>query len=446
MNENPLRLRVSGYARSKLVKSRSERDHQEILNTIVSLVKIQAQHKHNHRLVSSIHGAIKTILLTLPPWIFFPKEKPKEVGIIEKYTTAFEAIISTLPLDTEIIILTHKRTEARLYQWLEKFGVEDRTAAVFAEDNLSFTMWAEDAFCICKEVNGKQSVFIEPLHFNRADDKEIADMLALTRPHWEQREVPLYFQGGNILIGDDFWFIGGDYLQESINLGLVKPTNNSPSLEIIKKVFSKYIDDTRELITIKSQFSIPEESIRCIKINGELWSEILYRGNKPNTIQPLFHIDMFLSLAGKNKNGIYTILVGDPKMASQLLGEELPEGAMQETFDDIAMQLLAKGFNVIRNPMPLIYDDDDVEKIRYWYFATGNNVIVQDTPKIVWLPTYGYDEWENLSITDNKNKEIWEALGYEVKMLPNFHPFAAKLGAAHCITKYIARQDENLLS
>jgi hypothetical protein len=36
-------------------------------------------------------------------------------------------------------------------------------------------------------------------------------------------------------------------------------------------------------------------------------------------------------------------------------------------------------------------------------------------------------------------KEIWERLGFTVHQLPNFHPFAAKLGAAHCIKKYLRR-------
>jgi hypothetical protein len=76
-----------------------------------------------------------------------------------------------------------------------------------------------------------------------------------------------------------------------------------------------------------------------------------------------------------------------------------------------------------------------------WYFATSNNAIVQveNNQKRVWLPSYGYGDFENLRITDAENKRIWRELGFDVTMLTDFHPYAHDLGAAHCIKKYIVR-------
>ncbi len=51
-------------------------------------------------------------------------------------------------------------------------------------------------------------------------------------------------------------------------------------------------------------------------------------------------------------------------------------------------------------------------------------------------------ECSALTITDNKNKEIWESLGYNVELLTDFHPFAEELGAVHCISKYLGRGDK----
>jgi hypothetical protein len=178
---------------------------------------------------------------------------------------------------------------------------------------------------------------------------------------------------------------------------------------------------------------------RPIIVNGELWHEVLYFGNGQGTVQPLFHIDMFISLVGRDSGGAYNVLVGSPQMAADILGEPLPEGAMQDVFDDIASGLQSLGFNVHRNPLPMSYDDDDSDKVRYWYFATGNNVLTQDNPRRVWIPTYGHGHWAKLAATDAENKRIWESLGYSVELLPDFHPFAANLGAAHCIQKYLAR-------
>ena len=87
----------------------------------------------------------------------------------------------------------------------------------------------------------------------------------------------------------------------------------------------------------------------------------------------------------------------------------------------------------------MAYDDDDSEKRRFWYLATGNNVLTQDNPRRVWIPSYGHGPWAKLAATDALNKQIWRQLGYQVEMLPDFHPFAANLGAAHCIKKYLAR-------
>ena len=56
---------------------------------------------------------------------------------------------------------------------------------------------------------------------------------------------------------------------------------------------------------------------------------------------------------------------------------------------------------------------------------------------------YGWDvepkgfHWPRLR--DNKNQEIWRGLGFVVRLLADFHPFARNLGAAHCIAKCLAR-------
>jgi hypothetical protein len=136
------------------------------------------------------------------------------------------------------------------------------------------------------------------------------------------------------------------------------------------------------------------------------------------------------------------VLVGDPKLAARLLGVPLWPHSMSEVFDDIARGLKQLGFTVIRNPLPLVYVDDPENKERLWYFATSNNALVQVPArgqKIVWLPTYGHGAWAELAATDRRNREIWERLGFEVRLLGDFHPFAENLGALHCIKKYLKR-------
>lgn len=438
-------LMVNGFVKSKLVPFRFEKDASATPEAFKArarffdLLELQRLKKLDEpSLVSSLHGGIARVLFTIPYWVFLPESFPGEAGLIQKYANAFRHILSTLPNNCRVVLFTHEISEQEARGWLDEFGLSARSELVTAPNGMKFTVWAEDAYCICKDVADGETYFVEPASFNRAEDAYIADRVA-PKTDLKSTQVPLYFQGGNLLIGDDFWFIGADYPAHSLDLGFVVPQPGETTAQAIARVYGSMIERNRWLIVVGSRLPVPSMQKRPIMVNGELWHEVLYFGNAQGTVQPLFHIDMFVSLVGRDNSGTYTVLVGSPEMAADLLGEQLPEGAMQDVFDDIAAGLGALGFNVVRNPLPMAYDDDDSEKVRYWYFATGNNVLTQDTPKKVWIPSYGHGNWGKFAVTDTENARIWESLGYVVELLPDFHPFAANLGAAHCIKKYLAR-------
>lgn len=134
---------------------------------------------------------------------------------------------------------------------------------------------------------------------------------------------------------------------------------------------------------------------------------------------------------------------GSPQMAGDYSRvAEIPEHSMCEVFDDIAAQLDQLGFDVIRNPLPLVYQDNHITKTRLWYFDSANNALVEidGASKTVWLPTYGHDDWIGLATTDRINEEIWRRLGFEPRTLGNFHPFAVNLGALRCMAKCLVRR------
>ncbi len=338
------------------------------------------------------------------------------------------------------MILINESNKEVLGQLLKEIGITKRSTVVTAPDYLRFTVWAEDAYAISKDLNDKQTYFVEPASFRRADDAYIADVVA-DATDLERTDARLYFQGGNILIGDDFWFIGMDYPLNSLKLGYIKVQPGEDTRTAVEKAYKEHLDHARKLHLIGTHLPVPSQQLVPITVNGEPWKQEIFRGNAPGTTQPLFHIDMFITLAGRDDNGVPIVLVGDPKMAADLLGETVSEFAMQEIFDDIAKNIEALGFSVIRNPLPLVYQDEASEKIRYWYFATANNALVQveGKDKSVWLPTYGYGDWSELAVTDEENKKIWESQGFKVTMLEDFHPFAFNLGAVHCIKKYLTR-------
>lgn len=381
-------------------------------------------------LVSSAFGSIQRVLMTAPNYVLdYPA-----------YSDVYEDLISKLPQATAFVMLSQSSTKSKLDALLSRAGADSRTTVIEVPDSMRYTVWAEDAYAAARDEDSGTSYLIEPASFPRQEDALTADIVA-ANTDIGQSHASLYYQGGNILIGDDYWLIGADYPNKSISLGLVRPDHAETRLAAIRRAYGLSLDVNRTMHLVGSTLPVPTQLEREITINGQRWKEELHAGNTVGTVQPMFHIDMFVTPAGRDSSGNPQVLVGDPRLASQLLNEPLEIHAMAHIYDDIAKKLANIGFSVVRNPLPLVYQDDPSRRTRYWYFATSNNALVEidEASKHVWFPTYGYGPWANLTATDEANKQIWESLGFAVTMLGDFHPFAFNLGAAHCITKFIAR-------
>ena len=220
--------------------------------------------------------------------------------------------------------------------------------------------------------------------------------------------------------------------------GLQKPALISSwqgAIETLLLAFPAYGIASRELIVVGTNRPIPLRPFYGTREDDGYYVDIA--GDGAGTYQPIFHIDMFITPAGREEDGRYRVLVGDPSLAADLLGERVAPHAMRPVFDSVAHVLERLGFEVIRNPLPLVYVDDPVERVRLWYFATANNALVE--PGRVILPTYGHGAWESLEVVDRANADLWRSLGYEVVELVDCHPLAEALGVVHCIKKYLRR-------
>lgn len=385
------------------------------------------------RLIPSADGGFARLLFTIPAYAV---SSPPLAGV-------FEDLFRTLPKHAQLVVLTHESVVDIVDGWLGNSGRQDSTDLVTAPDHLHFSIWAEDGYVVVSDADQGRTSFVEPYAFPRYGDGLIADLVS-NATDLGKTQAPLYFQGGNLLIGDDFFLIGADYPAESlryVNDVLVPRPGERPG-DLVRRLYSEYLDVDRRLLYVGSTIPVPAEERRWFDLDGERWQERLFTGNRPGTVQPLFHIDMFITLVGRAPNGRYRMLVGDPALAAEVLDEPLPPQAMREVFDNVAAGLGRLGFDVRRNPLPLVYVDDPDQRTRVWYFATSNNALVEigdDGDKRVFVPTYGYGEWASLQATDQRNQQIFEELGFEVLALGDFHPFASNLGAVHCIKKYLAR-------
>lgn len=390
------------------------------------------------KLVSSAYGGIDTVLLTIPAWIF---EDPTAAA----YMTVYDDLVGKLPQSTALLILTNEAAGDTCRRWIDGRGLSERATIGTAPDTLRFSIWAEDAYCMAVDQTAGGTFFVESASFDRYDDEYIADEinrftdLGLSLAN-------LYFQGGNVLIGDDFWLIGMDYPNNSFDLGYIAQQPGESKLDAIRRAYGERLDRHRTLYPIGSHLPVPEMAVVPETIDGETWRHVVHRGNVRGTTQPVFHIDMFLTLLGRNDAGANVVMVGDPGLAEEVLGPlEFVTFArrfsLQAVFDSIADLLASLGFVVVRNPLPSAYVVDRARRTIEWYFATANNALVQvtDGAKDIWMPQYGFGAFGELQATDARNREILEEQGFTVHGLGDFHPFAYGLGAVHCISKYIAR-------
>ena len=387
------------------------------------------------KIVSSAHGPIRHLLLCYPAY----------ADGEYSYQSVYADLFRKLPQTTRLTILAHPSVSDDLQAALDSAGTGSRATVVEAPDYLHFLVWAEDPYVVVRDVSidPPTTFFVEPFTFTRAGDAAIAELIA-EATSIQSIQSPLYFQGGNVLIGDDFVLIGADYPANTLALiqrySHILVPEGVDVATFVSQLYQRTFDPDRRVLYVGTRLPVPQAERRPITVNGEAWMEEIYLGT--GTAQPIFHIDMFISLAGWGASGQYRVLVGSPALADEILGRPPVEHDMSVIFDDVARQLARQGFEVIRNPLPITYVDDDLTKVRTWYFATSNNCLVQidvAAGNAVWLPTYGHGPWADLAATDDENKQIWERLGFVVHQLADFHPFVQNLGSIHCIKKYLER-------
>jgi hypothetical protein len=401
------------------------------------------------RIVSTAHGPIRELMLWYPPGI--PDSPPHRAIYME--------LLEKLPAETRVVLVAHPESISDANALVAERAAE--VDVVEAPDWLAFSIWAEDACVVVDDVGADPPVtyIMEPLEFPRYGDSLVGEAVARATP-LETGQLPLIFQGGNVLIGDDFVLVGRDYLEDSIDRalqigaidGFPFDAERAVQERFIAGLFRRLFDPDKEIHFLGGRPAqrvanwVDEERGRTVGHDVE-------RGS--GTQQPIFHIDMFLSLAGRNsKSGRYRVLVGDPKLSDQLLGLDRLPFDKQEEFDLVAEQLDEAGFEVHRTPLPLVasrsrgpdlllVDGEPVEVdiLESWYHPTSSNCLVQidGDSREVWLPTYGHGNFSDLAAVDEEHQRIWSELGFTVHRLGDFHQFARALGALHCIKKFLRR-------
>lgn len=422
-------------------------------------------------LVSSFRGALRRLLFSIPRYAV-SEAAP---------AAAYRSLIAALRPGTRFVVACKGADRAAVTGWFTDAGhAADHVTFAELPDFLRITVWAEDAYVGLTDSESGARFLMEPWEFPRSGDALIADAVENATGDISASQSPLIFQGGNCLIADDHWMMGQDYYFDTERLvygagSPVEPPADVSRRDFIEGLFATYLDRDRPLLLLGTNAPLAVPDIAAATGEGGAFFLDLPSGGA-GTFQPIFHIDMLISLAGPSDDG-FQVLVGDPRMAEGMLGTPMPY-ALPAAYDAIAAQLTATGYAVRRNPIvhwPSPGDvfslaeladisrdapDDpalaaavedlrdlgaassDTVRVRNWHHITWNNCLVENSAaegRHVYLPTFGHGDKAALAEIDAHIAVQWQELGFEVHRLGDFNWFAERQGVVHCIKKYIDR-------
>jgi hypothetical protein len=421
-------------------------------------------------LISSFSGSIDRVLFCFPTWA---AQEPS-------LARAYRSVIAALRKGTTFVVAHHASALPAVRAWFSDAGHASANVTFVAlPDYVNLTDWAEDAYVALTDLADGSVYLMEPWEFRRAGDALIADAV---EEHSDviASQAPLIFQGGNCLIGSDFWLLGKDYFADTLELleGSRPPVEVPPGIPVerfAEDLFRTYVDATRTLTLVGTNKAVPIREYIGRKEGRSYYLDI--PANGVGSYQPIFHIDMFITLVGApGAQGKFEVLLGSPAEADRLLGTTSPYG-LQDVYDSIGAALAKGGFTVSRNPLvhrstienqlpfkelqalasqpgyeALVSAVQELEaagaaasskvNIRDWYHVTWNNCLVERSVTYgnhVYLPTFGHGANKDLRPIDDAMKRLWEERGFTVHLLGDFDPFARRQGVVHCIKKYLGR-------
>lgn len=319
-----------------------------------------------------------------------------------------------------ISLAVHEADEAELRALADSLGLAAEIEVIAAPEGAALWPWAQDRVTVMRNADGSTAVL-----GSQDTDDYTADAAGRACGLNGSIALGVAQPGGNILVADKTCFVGADLCEPGIDTGRAMEVIACAPLERRGPVrFERTPGD----------WSWRQDIDRSIAADGSR--------------QPVFHLDMFMTLAGPARDGTQRILLGDPVWASELIGLPLPEGFPVQAFQQIEFGLRLRGYDVHRNPLPFVYFDDPEAKLREWFYASANNCWVECLNESegeerggcrVFLPEYGFDPWPELKAADDANAAVWEGLGFEVVRGGDFLPLADQLGSLNCVSRILDR-------
>lgn len=301
---------------------------------------------------------------------------------------------------------------------------------------LTFDRWCQDPFVMASD--GQYKIIIQSLRQQKASDFFLpltlsSDIKAKGKGRLLIQPTELYLEGGNILKGKDKIYVGRDLIEKNIE---------------IRKEFHPKIDSEQVIRELSEELA----GEIVIVGNSHASSPLKLRAggggpkNDRAVYQPLFHIDLFLTLGGHREDGREIVFLGSPELGKSILSQQ---GIYQDRFaiPDTAM------FEGIHKLFPTSQYEVHFLPLFFWQGSTfsWNNALIEvygDTRRVI-LPSFqvkGSDDAQLnpcFEFLEEEVKRIYAAAGFEVEWLRDgrfFRLLAEHGGGLHCVTKVLERQ------
>lgn len=246
----------------------------------------------------------------------------------------------------------------------------------------------------------------------------IADVLSANISNISMRSSPLFFEGGDMLIGKDFALIGYRTLKQNL-----LSHKSNPNLDTPEKVLCAFVET----------LGVP--SVYCLNFFG-------FPVGYDDVPSALYHLDLYLTLLGE-RAGMVMAAVGEIMVWDGCAWERAPNDDPEQVFLDHFEYLLENGLpngqRFIVKRLPLLRHAG--KHLSY------NNCLVEshDGGRIrVYLPTFenGAPQGFEAALREADEKTISRLNQWRIEVSPvryNFHTWAASAAGLHCITQVLTR-------
>ncbi|MEM6268114.1 MAG: hypothetical protein AAF998_01700 [Bacteroidota bacterium] len=310
------------------------------------------------------------------------------------------------------------------------------------KDHLRQGRWAQDPFLILSGRRGNP-VFLEP-YYQFSGNRNIAEQISAAA-RWQILSTRYGIQGGNILVGDEYALIGKDTLIFNLHTYFPEAVDDPESERYIRHDLERLLG-VGHVIWVGTEKPFRYKNERFRHLAPEISTEYL-----PS--QPLFHLDLFITLNGRNHLGEEEILVasfepeflcvGDQSLRSDI---EMLEESLREIRDFFASHHTQNPnlkFKVIEIPAVIVVDAHGLPRI-YSY----NNALVEHFEGQTRLFLPRYSDGSRLSDFFREAEECVIdriTLSSLIPVRPHlvsggFFDLAPQYGSLHCLCKVLRRQ------